>query len=77
MQQKLREESREINLHSGYDVIVAGGGVSLIGDPVISRLRKYTHQYTFINATDTFEVVPNELGEDVVLVGAMLLAGTQ
>lgn len=57
--------------------LAIGGGVSLIGDPVISRLRKYTQQYTFINATDTFEVVPNELGEDVVLVGAMLLAGAQ
>lgn len=57
--------------------LAIGGGVSLIGDPVISRLRKYIHQYTFINSPGTYEVVPNELGEDVVLVGAMLLAGAQ
>lgn len=57
--------------------LAIGGGVSLIGEPVISRLRKYIHQYTFINSTDAYEVVLNELGEDVVLVGAMLLAGAQ
>lgn len=57
--------------------LAIGGGVSLIGEPVISRLRKYIQPYTFINSTGTYEVVLNELGEDVVLVGAMLLAGAQ
>lgn len=55
--------------------LAIGGGVSLIGEPVISRLQKYIHQYTFINSTNTYEVVPSKLGEDMVLVGAMLLAG--
>lgn len=55
--------------------LAIGGGVSLIGEPVISRLQKYIQRYTFINSTNTYEVVPSKLGEDMVLVGAMLLAG--
>lgn len=55
--------------------LAIGGGVSLIGEPLISRLREYTKDYVFFNSTDRFEIVQNELGEDVVLVGALLLAG--
>lgn len=57
--------------------LAIGGGVSLIGEPLIARLQNYTKEYVFFNSEGKFQVVQSVLGEDVVLVGALLLAGSR
>lgn len=55
--------------------LAIGGGVSLIGSPLMERLNRYTKDYVFFNSVDKYQIVPCELGEDVVVVGSLLLAG--
>lgn len=58
-------------------VIAVGGGVSLIGEPLIERLRKYTERYVYQNSKGRYRIVKSELDEDVVLVGTLLLTGSR
>ena len=55
--------------------IAVGGGVSLIGEPLISRLKFYTDKYVYQNCRGKYEIVQSLLGESVVIVGVLLLAG--
>jgi len=56
-------------------VVVVGGGVSLIGEVLLfAPLRSYVDQYVFPPFRGTFEVVAAELGEEMVLYGALALA---
>jgi glucokinase len=56
-------------------VIVVGGGVSLMGDDLFfNPLREAVQRYVFPPLKDSFQVVPAELGEAVVLHGALALA---
>ena len=57
------------------EVVVIGGGVSLIGEPFFSRVREQVDQYVFSPLRDSFTIVPARLGEEVVVHGALLLAG--
>ncbi len=56
------------------EVIIIGGGLSLIGDPLLTSVRKYIIRYL----TKAFQPGPEiklaSLGEDVVGIGALLLA---
>jgi glucokinase len=56
------------------ETVVVGGGVSLIGDAFMAPLRVQTRQYCFPPLRDTFTILPAELGEHVVVHGAVLLA---
>lgn len=59
-------------------VVVVGGGVALVGEELWFRpLRQYVRQYGFPPMVGTFEVVPAQLGEEVVLHGALALAASQ
>ena len=55
--------------------IALGGGVSLMGDVLLNPIRKWANHYAFGPFKDRFEILPCELGESVVLAGALLLAG--
>ena len=55
--------------------IALGGGVSLLGDILLDPVRRYANAFAFGPFQNRFEVVPCELGESVVLAGALLLAG--
>ncbi len=57
------------------EVIAVGGGFSLIGDPLIDRIRAYVKERDFICSEGRYRIVPCELGEAIVLQGALLLAG--
>lgn len=60
------------------DVIVVGGGVSLIGEECFfAPLRQCVAKYVFPPLRDTFEIVPPQLGERVVVNGALALARLQ
>ena len=54
--------------------IAIGGGFSMIGEPLISRLRVATEKRVFISARDRYDIVQCVQGEDIVLNGALLLA---
>jgi glucokinase len=56
-------------------VVVMGGGVSLVGEELFFRpLRRYVGQYVFPPLVGTYEIVPAQLGEEVVIYGALALA---
>ena len=57
------------------EVVVVGGGVSLIGDEhFFAPLRSQVAQYVFPPLAGSYEVVPAALGEEVVVHGALALA---
>ncbi len=56
-------------------VVVMGGGVSFVGEELFFRpLRRYVGQYVFPPLVGTYEIVPAQLGEEVVVYGALALA---
>jgi len=57
------------------EVIALGGGVSLMGDILIDPLRKSFERHLFTPFKGRTVIVPCQLEEDVVIVGALLLAG--
>lgn len=58
-------------------VVVVGGGVSLVGDAVFFRpLRESVARYVFPPLAESYSVVPAALGESVVVHGALALAAT-
>jgi glucokinase len=52
-----------------------GGGVGLLGEVLLKPVRHHVNEYVFEPYRGRYEIVSAELGEDVVLVGALLLAG--
>lgn len=57
------------------EVVVVGGGVSLIGDEhFFNPLREHVAQYVFPPLRDAYQILPAALGEDVVVQGALALA---
>lgn len=54
--------------------IALGGGVALMGEVLVGPLRKKLERYAFGEYRGSFEVVPCELEESVVTVGAGLIA---
>ena len=57
------------------EVVVVGGGVSMIGEEWFFRpLREQVGRYGFPPLADSFRIVPAELGQLVVVHGALALA---
>lgn len=56
------------------EVIAIGGGVSNMGDLLIKPIRKYTQKYEFISSSNHYKIGQCELGDSIVLVGAVLMA---
>lgn len=54
--------------------IAMGGGVSLLGDVLLDPVRQHVDKRCFGVFRDKYEIVSCSLGEDVVLVGCLLLA---
>jgi len=60
------------------EVIIVGGGVSLAGEQVFFEpLRRYVRRYAFPPLRDSYEVVPAQLGEEVVVHGAVAMAAAR
>ena len=59
------------------EVIAIGGGVSLMGAPLIERIRFYVDRYVYQNNKGRYRIVKSSLDEDVVLVGTLLLTGAR
>lgn len=56
------------------EVVVVGGGVSLIGSEFFEPLRQAAASYGFPPLADTYKIVPAALGEQVVVHGALQIA---
>lgn len=56
------------------DVVVVGGGVSLVGEPFFNSLRENVKLFAFPPLRNSYEIVPAALGEEVVIHGAIQLA---
>ncbi len=60
------------------EVVIVGGGVSLAGEIVFfTPLRDHVHRYVFPPLRDSYEIVPAQLGEEVVVHGAVAMAATR
>jgi len=55
------------------EVIAIGGGVSNMGDLLIEPIRKYAQKYEFISSHKNYKIGKCELGDSIVLVGAILI----
>ncbi|MCC6955464.1 MAG: ROK family protein [Anaerolineales bacterium] len=54
--------------------IAVGGGVSNMGELLLSVIRRSAKVHEFVNSVGRYEILLCELKESIVLVGAMLLA---
>ena len=60
------------------EVVIVGGGVALAGEPVFFKpLRIHARRYVFPPLRDTYEIVPAQLGEEVVVHGAVAMAAAR
>jgi glucokinase len=60
------------------EVVVLGGGVSLIGEPHwFSPIRWYAEKFVFPPLAGSYRIIPAMLGEEVVVHGALALAATE
>lgn len=57
------------------DRIAIGGGVAKMGEPLFSRIRKYTDEYSFVADRGHYEIVESRLMDHAVLAGGLLAAG--
>lgn len=62
-----------LNLTS-VERIAIGGGVSNMGEILIEPIRKHTARYVFINSQGRYDIQQCQLGDEIVLVGAILIA---
>jgi glucokinase len=53
--------------------VIIGGGVSLMGDLFWEGLRGHVRDYVFEPFQQSYDIVPAALGEEVVVIGALLL----
>ncbi len=59
------------------DIVIIGGGVSLIGEELFFKpVREAVEQYVFEQLRGVTEIVPAQLGESVVVHGALALAAS-
>jgi len=57
------------------EVVIVGGGVSLAGDAVfLDPLRRHVGQYVFPPLRNSYAILPAQLGEEVVVQGAVAMA---
>ena len=54
--------------------IALGGGVSNMGEVLLEPIRRSVKAHEFISSSGHYDIVPCELKESIVLVGAILLA---
>jgi glucokinase len=54
--------------------IAIGGGVSNMGELLFEPIRQSAREHEFVSSVGHYEIVPCELKESIVLVGAILLA---
>ena len=60
------------------EVVIVGGGVSLAGEAVFfAPLRRHVHQYVFPPLRSSYEIVSAQLGEEVVVHGAVAMAAAR
>ncbi len=56
------------------EAVVIGGGVALLGEEMLRPVREQVARYVFPPFLDRYRFVPAELGEEMVVYGALALA---
>jgi len=59
------------------DIVVVGGGVARAGESFLRPVREIARRLVFVLYQRNFQIVPAELGDTVVVVGAALLAARE
>lgn len=59
---------------TGIERIAIGGGVSNLGAILIDPIKKYTKKYAFVINKGRYEISRCQLGDEIVLVGSILIA---
>lgn len=60
------------------EIVIVGGGVSLADESVfMTPLRRHVHRYVFPPLRASYEIVPAQLGEEVVIHGAVAMAAAR
>lgn len=59
---------------TNVEKVAIGGGVSNMGNLLIEPIKKYAKQYEFLSSEGKYSIQKCELGDAIVLVGAILLA---
>ncbi len=60
------------------EIVIVGGGVSLVDERLfLAPVRRYVDRYAFPPLRDSFQIVATELGEEVVVHGALALAASR
>lgn len=57
--------------------IAIGGGVSKMGEILLKPIRHYTDKYVYLTTKGRYYIKQSELGDDIVLVGALRLASSR
>ena len=60
---------------SGVERIAIGGGVAKLGEVLLGPIREAVHEFEFVTNVGHYEIGLCELGDEIVLVGAILRAG--
>ena len=60
---------------TGVERIAIGGGVANLGDVLLDPIRAAVRQYAFVANAGRYAISQCELGDEIVLVGAILRAG--
>jgi len=60
---------------TGVERIAIGGGVAKLGEVLLGPIREVVHEFEFVSNVGNYEISPCELGDEIVLVGAILRAG--
>jgi glucokinase len=60
---------------TGVERIAIGGGVANMGDVLMDPIRAAVRQFEFVPNVGRYEISACELGDEIVLVGAILRAG--
>jgi len=59
---------------TGVERIAIGGGVSNLGEILLGPIRQYTEKFAFVSSQGRYAIEICQLGDKIVLVGAILLA---
>lgn len=59
---------------TNVEKIAVGGGVAKMGDLLLEPIRQYTAKYYFLSNEGKYQIQQSELGDEIVLIGAILLA---
>jgi len=76
----IRQAGRELGIKIAYlanflnpEVVVIGGGIERAGSVILDEIKKTVREKSFEEISDVLRIVPTQLGEDSIALGAVSL----